>query len=612
VIVVMTIIFGLSHLQRRRGGWPEQLTSGSARGFNVLLITLDTTRADRLGCYGSAEAATPVLDHLAAGGIRFDDAVTVAPITLPSHTTILTGLNPPNHGVRHNGEFHLTGDHETLAETLGEEGYETAAFVSAFVLDARFGLDQGFDRYDDQVAVAASTTAATFTKPIYERSATRVTDAAIQWLSSPSRRSPFFCWVHYFDPHSPYQPPPPYAARFPDRPYAGEIAYMDAQIGRLLTAFETQGRLSETLTIVVADHGESLGEHGESTHAKLIYESTMRVPLIVSCPALIHQSCVVDDVVVSIADIFPTVLELLDINPPRVVDGQSLLAARTNRDRTLYQETLAPYLDNGWSPLFGLRRHKDKYILAPRAEYYDLGVDPGERVNLYAEVSGAALTVRDELVEGLSVILAESPSLVEVVESAEPLDIEAIRRLESLGYVGSISQTDGREELLDPKDVMALQREIDRASELARSGRYDEALRLMKQAAAVSPRDPVLLLTMGKTYLYMDRIAEAEDTFRTILSIRPSARVCILVAQIMLADGRLDEAAAMLDQAESLDPHHGGIYLARGDLFAMRRLPNEAIMSYEKARSTDPYRASAEAQSRIDRLHDFMRKVSPP
>jgi arylsulfatase A-like enzyme len=203
VIVVAAVVFGVFQFQGRPGGWPEQLTSGSARGFNVLLITLDTTRADRLGCYGRAEAETPVLDQLAAGGIRFDDAVTVAPITLPSHTTILTGLIPPNHGVRHNGEFHLAPDHVTLPEVLRDQGYETAAFLSAFVLDARFGLDQGFDVYDDNVAVSSATTAGAFIKPIYERSAARVTDSAIQWLSKPSRKGPFFCWVHYFDPHSP-------------------------------------------------------------------------------------------------------------------------------------------------------------------------------------------------------------------------------------------------------------------------------------------------------------------------------------------------------------------------------------------------------------------------
>lgn len=611
-LVALAAYFGLSRLSPHSDGWPEQLTPGAARGFNVLLITLDTTRADRLGCYGHTAAQTPVLDRLAAGGIRFDDAVTVAPITLPSHASILTGLNPPKHGVRHNGEFHLAPEHETLAETLKDAGYDTAAFISAFVLDARFGLDQGFDRYDDTVSVPTAAPDAHFHKPIHERSAGRVTDSAIEWLNNRSRSGPFFCWVHYFDPHSPYQPPPPYAAPFKNRPYDGEIAYMDAQIGRLLEAFQKHGRLDETVTVVVADHGESLGEHGESSHAKLIYESTMHVPLIVSCPARIHTPCVVDDVVVSVADVAPTILDLLEITPRHAMDGQSLLTVRNDSERTLYLETLAPYLDNGWSPLFGLRRHDAKYILAPRAEYYDLRVDPGERKNLYAQLRGMALTERDSLVEELNSILAESPSMGEVVESAQPLDTEAIRRLESLGYVGSIAQIDDGEVLLDPKDVMAIQRETDRAANLARSGQHEEALRLMKQAADASPRDPALLLTMGKAYLLINRVAEAEDAFRKAHSIRPTARVCILLAQIMLPANRLDEAEALLDQAEALDPHHGGTYLARGDLLGMRGLYDEALAAYEKAREIDPYRATAESQSRIDQLHEFKRTMLPP
>lgn len=593
-------------------GWPVELAHGSAKGFNVLVITLDTTRADRLGCYGRANAQTPTLDALSNAGIRFDDAVTTIPVTLPAHATIFTGLNPPQHGVRHNGEFHLAQDHETLAEVLQGRGYETAAFVSAFVLDGRFGLDQGFDRYDDDVSIAPASVATTFSKPIYERSAGRVTSAALEWLQHPIRQHPFFCWVHYFDPHAPYQPPSPYDTRFRRSPYEGELAYMDSQIGRLLDGLRKDELLKKTLILVVADHGESLGEHNEATHAKLIYESTMHVPLIVSCPTLFPGPAVVDHVVVSIADIFPTVLDLLDIEPAKPLDGMSLRMASKNEERAIYMETLAPYLDNGWSPLFGLRRHYDKYILAPRPEYYDLEADPQEQNNLLDGVSASAPESQNKLAAKLSTIVSQSPALGAVVQSAQSLDEETIRRLEALGYVGTIALAGDHNALLDPKDMMSVGRQIDRAKNLALAGLYEEALKLLKQASVLSPRDTVLLFALARTCLFMDRIAEAESVFRTIHSIRPSARVCIGLAQIMLADGRLEEAVEQLAEAERLDPHHGGIYLARGDLLASQARPEEAIQAYEYASKIDPYRAAAEARARVRSTREFMQKLSPP
>lgn len=613
-LIVAVLALGLIVLlvQSPRSGLPQQLTTGSAAGFNVLVITLDTTRADRLGCYGYGAAETPVLDALAAEGVRFSDAVTVVPVTLPAHATIFTGLDPPNHGVRNNGEFRLTADHPTLAEILGDKGYETAAFVSAFVLDARFGLDRGFDLYDDNVSSATTAAATAFARPIHERPADKVTSAAMRWLKRRDRDRPFFCWVHYFDPHYPYAPPPPFAGRFRDRLYDGEIAYMDTQIGRLLQALETSGSMDSTLIIAVADHGESLGEHDEDTHSKLIYESSMHVPLILSCPGLFRDPHVVDDVVVSIADVFPTLLDLLGIKNENPCDGKTLLSAPLSADRMVYIETLTPYFDSGWSPLYGLRRHGDKYILAPQREYYDLRSDPGESNNLHDKASGAESKARDMLAAELSSRLAKWPGLDGVVASARPLEPEAIRRLESLGYVGSIMGADPNEQLPDPKNMMPVMRAVDRAKGLGVAGRYDEALRVIKHAAAASPNDPKVLLTMGKTYLYMDRLTEAEESFLAANAIRPSARLCILVAQIMLADGRLDQASELLDRAEILDPQYGGIYLARGTLLALQRRPDEAIAAYEYAREIDPHRTGAEAEKRIQGLQEILRRVSPP
>lgn len=591
-----------------RSGFPEQLTRGSARGFNVLLITLDTTRADHLGCYGYAGARTPVLDGLAAEGIRFDDAVTTTPSTLPSHATILTGLFPPNHGVRNNGQYRLADEQTTLAEVVRNEGYETAAFTSAFVLDSRFGLDQGFDVYDDNIGEADSMV---FSEHANQRSAGAVTGAAVEWLGRRDDRRPFFMWVHYYDPHAPYRPPPPFDAEFRDRPYDGEIAYMDSQIGRLRQALTTRGLWDKTLTVVVSDHGEGLGDHGEATHGRLIYESVMRAPLIICCPGVFRDPHVVDDVVVSIADIFPTIVELLDIENPPSVDGISLLGA-AHAGRMVYLDSMAPYLENGWSPLLGLRRHDDKYILAPRPEYYHLSDDPGELNNLYQKVSGAALAARNELVAELSSRAEQWPSLADVVAAAGQPDPETIRRLQSLGYVGTLSVEGTERELPDPKDMMVVLRNLDRAETLMSAGRHVQALEIVKKTAVLSACDHDVHHMTGKIYLRMGREEEAEEAFLRANGCQATVDTYLLLGQIRIKHGRYDEATEALDRASELDPLHGGVHVARGDLLALHRRPREAIAAYERAAEVDPYRVGGVARKRIERIRQAFPAVTAP
>ncbi len=550
----MLVAVALTLLPLPKSGWPEELSPGSARGFNVLVITLDTTRADRLGCYGHDAAETPVLDALAGQGVRFDDAVTVVPITLPSHATIMTGLDPPNHGARNNGEFRLDDEHETLAEVLRDAGYETAAFISAFVLDARFGLNQGFDLYDDEVDRTPPTESLAFTKPVFERPAGAVTATAIRWLAERDRGRPFFCWVHYFDPHQPWQAPPPFASRFRRRPYDGEIAYMDAEIGKLVEAAKTHAAWNRTLIVVVGDHGEGLGDHDETTHSKLIYDTTMRVPLVFTCPGLFRGPHYVDDRVVSIADIFPTVLDLIGVESDKPRDGRSLVDAHPDPDRMIYLETLAPYFDHGWSPLYGIRRHRDKYILAPRPEYYDLNADPDELNDLYGTATGAALTSRVMLASELSARLAEWPSLEGVVAVAQPLDPGAIRKLESLGYVGTISEVDTGDVLPDPKDMMPVMRALDRADGLAAAGQLEEALDVTKEAAALSPDDPKVRLTMGHIYLQMGKQQEAEASFRAAAAHTSNPRMPIVAAQLLVKAGQPAKAVEFLEPLRESHP----------------------------------------------------------
>ena len=290
---------------------------------NLLLITLDTVRADRLGIYGYESASTPALDSLAMAGMRFEWAIGPTPLTLPSHATLLTGVYPPEHGLHSNLSGALGEEIETLAKVVSRQNYRTAAFISAFVLDARFGLAQGFEVYNDDLS---ETTAAR--NEVAEVPGNVVTDRALEWLEDESG-SPFFCWVHLYDAHAPYQPPEAFRSRFDD-PYDGELSFADSQVGRLIAWLDENSLRSRTLVVVVGDHGESLGDHGEDQHGFFIYNSTIRVPLIFSWPEQIRANSVVSQVV-GMVDVFPTITDLLQVEGPRNISGQSLLPLMAGR-----------------------------------------------------------------------------------------------------------------------------------------------------------------------------------------------------------------------------------------------------------------------------------------
>ena len=369
-----------------RGGAPA--VAASAAPLNLVLVTLDTVRADHLGCYGDAAAETPNLDTLAGQGVRFAHASSQVPLTLPSHTTILTGLLPPHHGVRNNGAAPLASGTPTLATVLAGAGYRTAAFVGAFVLDHRFGLDRGFAVYDDEIERPAD---ASWLLEA-QRPGDQVVDRALAWLGADDAR-PFFLWVHLYDAHAPYNPPSPYRERHPGKPYDGAVAFADAQVGRLLAALTARGLDGRTVVAITADHGESLGEHGELTHGLLLYEPVLAVPLLLRAPGLAARRL---DTPVSLVDLAPSLAGLLrrqlPAPPGGALDGRdlspALLAGREPAAAELYAETRYPEVF-GWSPLFALRRRELKYIAAPHPELYDLQSDPQEARNLVPNDSAA-------------------------------------------------------------------------------------------------------------------------------------------------------------------------------------------------------------------------------
>lgn len=573
--------------------WSALGQPGRAKGHHLLLVTFDTLRADHVGCYGG-RVPTPAIDALAACGLRVERATGGVPVTLPSHASMLTGLEPPEHGVRHNGTFRLAPEHTTLAEVLSDAGYATAAVVGAFVLDRRYGLAQGFESYDDRMESAGESAGRHFD----ERPATAVTDGAIQWLDrhfATDPAAPFFLWVHYFDPHLPHQAPREFHAGGRNG-YEAEIAYADAQLARLLAHLDELGQRERTLIAFTSDHGEGLGEHGEETHSFFIYDTTMCVPWMLSNAALFPEPVVVRDRVAGAIDLLPTTLDLLGVAAPDGVTGQNILTTPADPERALYIETMATLLDLGWAPLHGLFRRDDKFILAPRPEYYDVRRDAGELHDRYAE-SPVAKQLEAELKERMKGWLTGD----EVLETEQPLDRAQVERLANLGYVRA-RLGDQPVGVRDPKDGMALLNRARRAEHQStlRGGKNLQAA--IQEIRAVLQEDP----TLAKAYYYANSIYKragqweaAESALRRALELSPRIDGWINLAQYCLR--RKDYAAfqTALAEAVKIDPKDGKIYITLGDFHAMRGDFQKALEVFEQALKLDPNRVGELAREKI-------------
>jgi choline-sulfatase len=477
---------------------------------NLLLITVDTLRADRVGAYGWERAATSAIDGLARRGVLFEAAFTVAPVTLPAHATLLTGRLPPRHGVRGNSFYTLPHREVTLAEMLKEHGYRTGAVVAAAVLDRRFGLSRGFDLYDDEMPTNQGGLL------IAERDAEVVVSRALAWLDHDAAGAPFFLWVHLFDPHHPYAPPGSPVPASRDAGYDGEIAHADRQIGRLVAALERRDALDETLIVLTSDHGESLGEHGEDTHGVFLYDATLRVPLIVVGPGVptgVRRA----DAPVSLVDVVPTVLAKLSVVPRPRLDGEDLLAPRPSRREFVYSETHLPRDFYNWSELRALRSSDTKFVDAPMTELYDLKADPRESRNRAKDSPGA--------VTRLARLLDET---VRERDGPEPIapDPELARRLQSLGYVAgapprpAASELDGARP--DPKTRIHLVKRLDQAL-AARAAHKEAAVVLLREILAEDPANYLAAHTLGEVCFELGRDTDAIAAYRVAMRGRDVA-----------------------------------------------------------------------------------------
>ncbi len=487
---------------------------GAMRGQNLVLVTLDTTRADRLGAYGFAQAATPHLDRLAAEGVLFTRAVATTSTTLPTHASILTGLHPFRHGARANALFTLGPEQQTLAELLREAGYETGAFVSSAVLARRYGLAQGFDHYDDRASEATVSMAFT------ERSAEATTTSAIRWLDERGA-GPFFLWIHYFDPHGPYRPP----AGFEEAPtfYDGEIAYVDQQLGRLLEAVGAESR-GDTLVVVTADHGEAFGAHGERDHGALVQEATIQVPLILHSEAGLDGGVAVTTRA-SQVDILPTVLALLGLELPVGLDGVDL-SVDPPTDRAVLAESVYGYAYYGWAPLAAVYQGPLKYVHGPSPELYDLSTDPTELENLIERRPEDAERLRRRL------LALRSPDVDRLPASKVELDAEELAQLQALGYlVGGPTQERVDTGGADPKEMLPL---LDRLNDLLDSQDLPEPPGLLARVVDTLLGRPTIASRA-------DLIGEIEAMLEEHPDFSPAWRFLVPLYE---KEGRLDEAFA--------------------------------------------------------------------
>lgn len=572
--------------------------------LNVLLVTLDTTRADRIGCYGYIDAKTSNIDFLAKNGVQFLNAYCHVPLTCPSHCSILTGTIPVYHQVRNNGSYYLSPELQTLAEALKKYGLKTSAFVSSFTVDSRFGLDQGFDVYDDLLSPDL-----TFKALNSERRADAVFSSFSRWLDE-NKDGQFFSWVHFFDPHIPYDPPSHYREEFRDNPYDGEIAFMDFYIGKIVEKLRENGLLEKTLIVLAGDHGEAFGEKQEEGHGVFIYESTMRVPLIFYAADNLPLGKRIE-ARVRLIDLMPSVMDLLDIPIPADIQGLSLLPyieGKKRQDLSSYMESYFPRENYGWSELVGLIDGDWKYIKAPEQELYNLKQDPREEINRIQDEKKVA----QEKKEKLASIIEDSVS--PIAAKRKSLTSEEMEKLRSLGYI-STSESRSGEELPDPKDRIGELVLVQRAQEFEIQGQFEEAaaiyakilalrpdvatsyvnlalmkaqmmefdetVRILELGLEQIPESEVLLSRLGHTFMLLGRVKKALDAFDLILKNNPRYFDALLASAWMLdLIGQKEDAQGYFRKALDVEPENKFARKNYAGSLASTQKFNQAIAIY--------------------------------
>ena len=582
----------------------SETAAATGRGTAVILITVDTLRADHLGCYGYTGVETPNIDVLARAGARFAQAYTPVPVTLPAHTALFTGAFPMATGMHDFSGNKLPANAATLAKVLRDNGYATAAFIGSAVLDSRFGLNQGFDTYFDHFEFSRLDEAHL---DQMERRGDLVMDEALRWLKG-NPRQPFLIWVHLYDPHDPYTPPEPYASRYRARPYDGEIAFDDAQVGRLVAYLKQQALFDKSVIVVAGDHGEGLGEHGERTHGFFIYNSTLHVPLLMKLPG-VAPSVIADEV--SLVDVMPTLLQALKIPVPTSVQGRSLLGQVLGRPAAgrsnLYAETYLPLLHFRWNQLRSLQSRGMKYIDAPRPEIYDTRTDAKERQNLYAARQALGHEMRDRL---YGLIRRFTPAGGAGTEK-ELTDPALLERLRSLGYVavsaGTFAEASG-EPLPDPKDRVQVYELVAEAMADGQHGRYEESLRKLHEAEKTEAASLSIHYLIALDYYRLKDYRRAIERFQSALQLNPKfALAAYYLGVAQLQTGDLEGAAASFLHTLELDSTNFSAAFNLGAVYTRQKRVDEALQAFQRAIEILP--DYAEAHEALGELYLYLKRT---
>jgi len=527
---------------------------------SIVLVTLDTTRADRVGRREDGSPLTPNLDALARSGTRFSNALAPSPLTLPSHCSLMTGLDPPGHGVRDNGVASLPQDLPTLAAALARRGYATGAVIASRVLDRRFGLSRGFDAYDDTMVAEE-----TGEQGYPERDAAAVTGAALEWASKLPAGRPYFLWVHYYDAHAPYAPPGDWVGRSAAQRYEGEIAYVDREVGRLLAGLPGAGH---RIVAAVGDHGEMLGEHGEKEHGVFLYRAALEVPLLVSGPGVARGR--VDARPAATRGLASTLLRLAGLSADAGPFGPGLPGfgspTELSRSGAVYSETDMPASAYGWSPLAAATDARFRLIVAPRPELYDLRADPAESRNLWGREPGA--------VRRLQRVIADAVRSGRRADAPPPPG-ELADSLRRLGY---LSGSSGRAGSIDPKDGIRMLDELEEAKDLTRRGRAIEAAVALEDLVKRSPGNVPFLARLAEAQAAAGETGKALRTLGEALALNPRLDFLhVQFARLCVQAGELEEARASFRRALGLNPRFAGAWLGLAEIEARRGTAGEEL-----------------------------------
>jgi choline-sulfatase len=565
--------------------------------LNLVLITIDTLRADHVGCYGYKQIKTPNIDGLAADGVRFDRAFTPVPVTLPSHSAMLTGTYPMLSGMHDFSGNKLSPQQPTLAAVLKQDGYTTGAVIGAAVLDSRFGLNQGFDFYYDHFDFSRLEES---NLEEMERPGNIVADVTLDWLGKNYQKK-FFLWMHLYDPHYPYRPPEPYSREYAAQPYDGEIAFADEQVGRLLRFLKEKGLYQNTMIVLTGDHGESLGEHGEKTHGFFIYNATMRVPMIIRLPGKAPVQTLVQTKAqskvqtiadpVSTVDLMPTMLSAAGVEVPSQVQGTSLLPVLEGKpadhDRNLYGETFLPRLHFNWSELRGTENAKYHFIAAPRPELYDLTKDPGEVHNLLPEKKAVA----EEMRAKLAGLIREYSAGKELAEKTG-LDPALMERLKSLGYAGFSGGSDltiTNRDLPDPKDRVETYELISAAIADSQHGRYPESIEKLKTVIKTEPKSVPAHYLQGLNYYRNKMFPEAVDELQKTVELSPDYSLAVFNLGMAQAHaGQIDAAIETLQRALQLDATNFEAAFNLGVAYLQKKELEPAAQAFRQSVTINP------------------------